>query len=87
MTDEKEFDWQIDNLRESIGEDWKNLASKNLLPEKRKAIREHLDICVRSLSGLVQRNRLASQNSGLERYRRVRRAIADAILPKSKRQS
>jgi len=45
MTDEeKRFRWHIDEVREAIRLDWANLTSKNLTPDKRKAIREHLEM-------------------------------------------
>jgi hypothetical protein len=51
-TDEQELTWKIDNVRESISLDWKNIATKNLTADQRKAIREHLNICNRHFKGL-----------------------------------
>ena len=59
--------WKIDNVRESISPDWKNLATKNLTTDQRKAIREHLNICNSALKDLVERNRAASQKAKLDR--------------------
>ena len=53
---EQELRWKIDNVREFIGLDWKNLATKNLTADQRKAIREHLNICNSTLKDLVERN-------------------------------
>ena len=52
MTDEDELGWKIDTVRESIRLDWENLASKSLIPDERKAIREHLEICTSDLKDL-----------------------------------
>jgi hypothetical protein len=76
-TDEQELTWRIDNLRESISLDWKNLATKNLTADQRKAIREHLNICNSTLRDLVERSRSASQKSKLENHQRLRRSSAD----------
>jgi hypothetical protein len=73
-TDEQELRWKIDNVRESISLDWANLASKNLTADRRKVIREHLDICnstLKDLKDLVERNRSASQKSKLENHQRL----------------
>jgi hypothetical protein len=59
--DEQELKWKIDNVRESISRDWKNLAMKNLTADERKAIREHFNICVSTLKGLVERGRASSK--------------------------
>jgi hypothetical protein len=75
-TDEQELMWKIDNVRESISLDWANLATKNLSANRRKVIREHLDICysaLKELKDLVERNRSASQKSKLENYQRISR--------------
>jgi hypothetical protein len=64
-TDEQELRWRIDNVREAISLDWKNLATKNLTADQRKAIREHLSICNSTLKDLVERNRSASQKAKL----------------------
>ena len=66
-TNEQELRWKIDNVRESIGLDWKNLATKNLTADQRKAIREHLNICNSTLKDLVERNRAASEKAKLGR--------------------
>jgi len=55
MTDEEKVRWEIDNLRESIRLDWANLASKNLTPDKRKAIEQHLEMCTSALRDLRER--------------------------------
>jgi hypothetical protein len=66
-TGEQELTWKIDNVRESISLDWKNLATKNLTADQRSAIREHLNICNSTLRDLVERNRAASQKAKLDR--------------------
>ena len=79
-TDEQELTWKINNFREAISLDWKTLATKNLTADRRKAIREHLNICnstLNDLKDLVERNRAASQKSKLENHQRLRRASAD----------
>ena len=76
-TDEQELTWKINNVRESISLDWKNLATKNLTADQRKAIREHLEICNSTLKDLVERSRSASQKSKLENHQRLRRSSTD----------
>ena len=64
-TDEQELRWKIDNVREFISLDWTILASKDLPAERRKVIREHLEICnssLKILKDLAERNRSPSQN-------------------------
>jgi hypothetical protein len=73
MVDEENLKWEINSVRESIEFDWANLASKSLTADKRKAFREHLEICVSTLRKLVERNRSASQNSKLGDHQRQRR--------------
>jgi hypothetical protein len=67
MTDEERVRWEIAAVRYAISLGWANLASKNLPPEKRKAISQHLEMCTSALRDLVERNRSASQKSKLER--------------------
>jgi hypothetical protein len=72
-TDEQELTWKINNFQEAISLDWKTLATKNLIADRRKAIREHLNICnstLNDLKDLVERNRSASQKSKLENHQR-----------------
>jgi hypothetical protein len=76
-TDEQELRWKINNVRESISLVWANLATKNPSADKRKVIREHLDICYSTLKDLVERSRSASQKSKLENHQRLRRSSAD----------
>src|SRR5450759_3829796 len=54
-TDKQELTWKLNNVRESISLDWKNLATKNLTADQRKAIRERLEICNSTLKDLVLR--------------------------------
>ena len=76
-TDEQELTWKLNNVRESISLDWKNLATKNLTADQRSAIRDHLNICNSTLRDLVERNRAASQKAKLENYQRLRRSSTD----------
>jgi predicted transcriptional regulator len=55
MTEEEKLAWEIDKIRKEIEIDWAKLASKNLPPEKRKVIREHLEMCSSSLKILHER--------------------------------
>jgi hypothetical protein len=41
MTDDERVRWEIAAVRDAISLGWANLASKNLPPEKRKAISQH----------------------------------------------
>jgi len=66
-TDEQVLTRKIDNVREAISLDWKHLATKNLIAEQRKAMREHLNICNSTLKDLVERNRAASRKAKLDR--------------------
>jgi hypothetical protein len=76
-TDEQELTWKIDNVREAISLDWKNLATKNLTADQRSAIRDHLNICNSTLRDLVERNRTASQKAKLENHQRLRQSSTD----------
>jgi len=83
--DEQVLRWKIDNVRESISLDWKNLATNNMTADQRKAIREHLNICNSTLKDLVERNRAASQKSKLERHQSPPPPSANgSMLPKQK---
>ena len=76
-TDEQVLTWKIDNVREEISLDWAILASKELPADRRKVIREHLEICnssLKTLKDLAERNRSASQKSKLENHKRLRRS-------------
>ncbi len=42
--DEETLKWQIASLRRDISADWVALAKKTLDPDKRKAIRDHLEM-------------------------------------------
>jgi len=80
MTDEEKLRGYIDEIREAIRLDWMNLATKPLIADERKAVRQHLEKChstLKSLKDLVGRNRAASQNSKLENYQRLRRSSTD----------
>ena len=77
MTDEEKLKGYIDEVREAICLDWKNLTTKNLTADQRKAIREHLNICNSTLKDLVERNRAASQKTKLENHQRLRRSSTD----------
>ena len=50
-------EWKIHSVREAISEDWSKLADKNLTPTQRKALREHLDMNIAELRGLVGSDR------------------------------
>ena len=81
-TDEKELRWRIENIRESIGVDLANLASRNFTFEQRKAIREHLKICnesLKTLKDLVERNRAASHEFKLKNHQRLPRSNTDRV--------
>jgi hypothetical protein len=67
--DEEELRWKIDNVRESISRDWATLASKDLPAEKRKLVREHLNMCTSSLKllkDMSKQNRVTLPDSKLE---------------------
>jgi hypothetical protein len=54
---EQDAEWKIQNIRDAISEDWIRLAAKDLKPEERKAVREHLEMNVAALRDLIERNR------------------------------
>ena len=56
MTDQSTIDWKIALVREDIGRDWAELASKDLNFEQRKVIREHLQMNIASLRQLVEQS-------------------------------
>jgi hypothetical protein len=55
MTREETLAWEIEEIRKEIAIDWTQLASKNLPPDKRKTIREHLELCNSSLKILQEK--------------------------------
>jgi hypothetical protein len=80
MTDEEKLRGYIDEIREAIHLDWMNLATKPLIADERKAVRQHLEKChsaLRDLKDLVERNRAASQKYKLENHQRLRRSSTD----------
>jgi hypothetical protein len=54
-TDENDLMRQIQMIRESIRLDWKDLASKKLTFDQRKAIREDIQMCISALRELKAR--------------------------------
>jgi len=80
MTDEEKLRGYIDEVRAAIRLDWMNLATKPLVTDERKAIRQHIEKChsaLKDLKDLAERNRAASQKSKLENHQRLRRSSAD----------
>ena len=73
MTDDEKMEWELKSLRDEISLDWAKLASKDLTPDRRKAIREHLALNVAALRDLVERNETASHRLKLERFRSLRK--------------
>ena len=64
MTDEEKLRGYIDEVRAAIRLDWMNLATKPLVTDERKAIRQHIEKChsaLKDLKDLVERSRSASQ--------------------------
>jgi predicted transcriptional regulator len=55
MTEEEKLAWEIDKIRKEIEIDWAKLASKNLPRDKKKVIREHLEMCNSSLKILHEK--------------------------------
>ena len=49
--------WEIEALRQSIDEDWAELATKNLSAKKRRRIAEHLAISSQALKDVFNRQR------------------------------
>jgi len=52
MTDEENLRQKIDLIRESIRLDWKNLATKSLTFDQRKAIKEDIQMGISALKDL-----------------------------------
>lgn len=57
MTEEERLNWELNSVRQSIGQLWAELASKNLTSERRKAMMENLSICLITLKDLLERQR------------------------------
>jgi hypothetical protein len=57
---DKDLEWEVANLRQSIERDWADLASKSLSGDRRKALIDHLSLCITSLKSL--RDRLTHPN-------------------------
>jgi len=55
MTEEETLAWEIEEIRKEIEIDWAKLASRTLPPDKRKTIREHLELCNSSLKILREK--------------------------------
>ena len=49
--------WEIEALRQSIDQDWAELAMKDLSAEKRRRIAEHLAISSQALKDVLNRQR------------------------------
>jgi hypothetical protein len=80
MTDEEKLRGYIDEVRAAIRLDWMNLATKPLVADERKAIRQHIEKChsaLKDLKDLVERSRSASQKYKLENHQRLRRSSTD----------
>ena len=58
-------DFEIRTIRQAIAEDWSTLASNNLSAERRRAVREHLEINVSALRDFLERNRIEKQKAKL----------------------
>jgi len=54
---EQHGEWQIQNVRQAISQDWIRLAAKGLTSEQRKAVREHLEMNVAALRDLTERKK------------------------------
>jgi len=64
MTEEERLRWNITAYRKSIDLDWAALAKKNVVSHQRKALMEHLAICVTSLKDANRRlERIAQSTS------------------------
>jgi hypothetical protein len=62
-TDENDLMRQIQMIRESIRLDWKDLASKKLTFDQRKAIREGIQMCISALRVRPETSRLITEFS------------------------
>lgn len=81
-TDEDTLRWEIASLRAAITADWVTLASRMTGdPEKRKAVREHLDICTCALQAAS--NKLETLLSGRDGPISIDLdKLADEIMPR-----
>lgn len=59
--DESREAWEIGDLRQSIANDWKALASEDLDSDTRRHVREHLQICTTALKNLREREQSPSK--------------------------
>jgi len=71
VTDEARRNWEIQIVREAISRDWAELASNNLSTERRRAVREHLNVHVIALQELAERHRQALQNAKKNRWKGI----------------
>lgn len=81
MFDEETLKWHIASLRRDISADWVALASKTLDPEKRKAIRDHLE-----MSNCALRSATEQLYAGLRRANEVRGRVVKVDLNELARQ-
>jgi hypothetical protein len=79
MSEDERFDWELKSIRDAISTDWARLASKDLTPDERKSITEHLSLNIAALHDLVGRNRTASHRLKLERFNRLRQSRKNQI--------
>ena len=46
-------EWKLNSIRVAISQDWNMLATKNLTPDQRKAVRDHLQMNIAALRELT----------------------------------
>ena len=64
-------------IRDTIRLDWAKLASKTLDAEKRKAMREHLELCTSTLKNLQDRlNTLPARSASQKPKLKLREGLA-----------
>ena len=70
--DEEALRWEIASLRAAISADWVALASRAALdPEKRKALRDHLDMSTCALRAATEKLEAYLRDKTDQRGRRV----------------
>jgi hypothetical protein len=61
---ESSLDWQLHHVRDAIATDWDVLASGKLAADKRRSLREHLEMNLAALRELKMRRRLIDRGYG-----------------------
>lgn len=79
--DEEALKWEIASLRAAISADWVALASRQMSdPDKRKAMRDHLDMSTCALRAATEKFEALLQGRRGQGFRIDLDRLADAIV-------